>query len=36
MAARVFVSYSHDSDEHKARVRAFVVRLRGEGIVVVY
>jgi hypothetical protein len=36
MAARVFVSYSHDSDEHQVRVRAFVVRLRSEGIVVVY
>ena len=36
MPARVFVSYSHDSDEHKARVRAFVARLRGDGIDVVY
>jgi hypothetical protein len=36
MPARVFVSYSHDSDEHKARVMAFVARLRGEGIAVVY
>ena len=36
MPARVFVSYSHDSDAHKARVRAFVARLRGEGHSVVY
>lgn len=33
---KVFVSYSHDSDAHKARVAAFVARLRGEGIVVVH
>jgi hypothetical protein len=33
---KVFVSYSHDSDAHKARVAAFVARLRGEGISVVY
>jgi hypothetical protein len=36
MPPKVFVSYSHDSDAHKARVREFVARLRGEGIVVVY
>jgi hypothetical protein len=36
MPPRVFVSYSHDSEEHKARVRAFVARLRGEGILVVF
>jgi TIR domain len=36
MPPKVFVSYSHDSDAHKARVRAFVARLRGDGIDVVY
>jgi hypothetical protein len=29
---RVFISYSHDSDEHKAKVRAFAKRLRGDAI----
>src|SRR3954452_8805199 len=34
---KVFVSYSHDSDEHKKQVAAFVSRLRGEeGISVVW
>jgi tetratricopeptide (TPR) repeat protein len=28
----VFISYSHDSDDHKARVRALADRLRHEGI----
>jgi hypothetical protein len=36
MTAKVFVSYSHDSDEHQSRVATFVARLRGHGIVVVY
>jgi hypothetical protein len=36
MAPKVFVSYSHDSDAHKARVAEFVTRLRGEGLDVVY
>jgi hypothetical protein len=36
MPPKVFVSYSHDSDAHKARVAEFVARLRGEGIDVVY
>jgi hypothetical protein len=36
MSPKVFVSYSHDSEAHKARVRDFVARLRGEGIVVLY
>jgi hypothetical protein len=36
MAPKVFVSYSHDSDAHRARVADFVARLRGEGIDVVY
>ncbi|MEX1363781.1 MAG: tetratricopeptide repeat protein [Nannocystaceae bacterium] len=31
-APRVLVSYSHDSDEHRARVRALVDRLRGDGV----
>jgi len=29
---RVFVSYSHDSDEHRSRVVALAQRLRGDGI----
>src|SRR5690348_1229952 len=34
---KVFVSYSHDSPEHKTRVAAFVSRLRGEeGVTVVW
>jgi hypothetical protein len=32
---RVFISYSHDSDAHKARVHALAVRLRGDGVTVV-
>jgi hypothetical protein len=36
MSPKVFVSYSHDSEPHEARVSAFVQRLRGDGIVVVY
>lgn len=31
-APRVFVSYSHDSEPHAARVLALVQRLRGDGI----
>ena len=29
---RVFISYSHDSEQHKARVRALSERLRSEGV----
>lgn len=29
---RVFISYSHDSDDHAARVLALADRLRAEGI----
>ena len=29
---RVFISYSHDSDEHRDRVLAFSERLRKDGI----
>jgi len=29
---RVFISYSHDSDEHRERVRQLAARLRGHGI----
>jgi hypothetical protein len=36
MSPKVFVSYSHDSDAHKARVRDVVARLRGQGLVVVF
>jgi hypothetical protein len=36
MSPKVLVSYSHDSDAHKARVAGFVARLRREGIGVVY
>jgi hypothetical protein len=36
MAPKVFVSYSHDSAAHKARVAQFVVRLRSEGVDAVY
>lgn len=32
---RVFISYSHDSDSHKDRVRALADRLRGDGLEVV-
>jgi TIR domain len=32
---RVFISYSHDSDEHKARVHALANRLRRDGVTVV-
>jgi hypothetical protein len=32
---KVFVSYSHDSDVHKARVKDFVSRLRSQDIRVV-
>lgn len=32
MAPRVFVSYTHDSPEHKELVRAFAEFLRGQGI----
>jgi hypothetical protein len=31
-ASRVFISYSHDSDEHCQHVLAFAARLRSEGI----
>jgi hypothetical protein len=36
MLPRVFVSYSPDSDEHRARITELVARLRGEGLTVVY
>src|SRR5262245_9736683 len=29
---RVFISYSHDSEEHRERVRRLVARLRGDGV----
>jgi hypothetical protein len=32
---RVFISYTHDSDAHKARVQALAGRLRGDGVEVV-
>jgi hypothetical protein len=32
--SRVFISYSHDSDEHKARVHALADRLRSNGVTV--
>jgi formylglycine-generating enzyme required for sulfatase activity/energy-coupling factor transporter ATP-binding protein EcfA2 len=32
---QVFISYAHDSDEHKARVLALAERLRGDGVKVV-
>ena len=32
---RVFISYSHDSEDHKARVAALAERLRAEGISIV-
>ena len=31
-APRVFISYSHDSEEHAVRVLALADRLRSEGI----
>ncbi|MCP4656050.1 MAG: hypothetical protein GY856_11605, partial [bacterium] len=31
-APRVFLSYSHDSDEHRDRVLALADRLRADGI----
>jgi hypothetical protein len=36
MPQKVFVSYSHDSDAHKMRVKDFVSRLRGHDIIVTY
>jgi hypothetical protein len=36
MPPRVFVSYSHDNDAHKARVDDLVARLRSGGVIVVY
>ena len=32
MSPRVFISYSHDSPDHKARVRALADRLRRDGV----
>lgn len=32
MPTRVFISYSHDTEEHRERVRALAVQLRSEGI----
>lgn len=32
----VFISYSHDSAAHRARVRQLVDRLRGEGVTVIF
>ena len=32
---RVFISYSHDSEEHQARVAALALRLRADGITLV-
>ncbi|HEU5219293.1 MAG TPA: toll/interleukin-1 receptor domain-containing protein, partial [Gemmatimonadales bacterium] len=29
---RIFISYSHDSDEHRERVRQLAARLRGDGV----
>ena len=29
---RVFISYSHDSDEHRERVLALANRLRSDGV----
>jgi len=28
----IFISYSHDNDEHKARVHALADRLRSDGL----
>ena len=33
--SNVFISYSHDTDAHRNRVRALAERLRGDGVVVV-
>ena len=29
---RIFISYSHDSEEHSARVLKLAIRLRSEGV----
>jgi hypothetical protein len=36
MLPKIFVSYSHDSEKHGARITELVVRLRAEGFTVVY
>ena len=33
---RVFVSYSHDSQEHRTRVRQLVDQLRSEGVTAIF
>ncbi len=33
---RVFISYTHDSEEHQKRVYALADRLRGDGVNVVF
>ena len=32
---RVFISYSHDSEDHKDRVHALADRLRADGVTVI-
>jgi hypothetical protein len=32
---RVFISYSHDNDEHKARINSLAKRLRDDGLIVI-
>lgn len=35
MTQRVFISYSHDNEEHKARVYDLAKRLRADGLTVI-